>query len=127
MLVRSGALELERRLASPARRSRTVYPGRVIVVSMPGGSRVRFVLLHTSVEKATRYFNGGRFWQIPSNVVEDGEAITEAICRVLDRYGLRPNAIWAAEHAHLIYNRRFTRTSRGSPARCASIGSTIAA
>jgi hypothetical protein len=71
------------------------------------GAEAEFLLLYTSVEKATRYFNGGRFWQIPSNFVNDGESITEAICRVLDRYGLRPKAIWAGEHAYLIYNRRF--------------------
>jgi len=71
----------------------------------PGG--IVFLLLHTSVEKATRYFNGGRFWQIPSDAVNDGESITDAICRVLGRHGLRPNCIWAGEHAYLIYNRRF--------------------
>ena len=68
---------------------------------------VVFLLLHTSVEKATRYFNGGRFWQIPSDAVNDGESITDAICRVLGRHGLRPKCIWAGEHAYLIYNRRF--------------------
>jgi hypothetical protein len=56
------------------------------------GAEAEFLLLYTSVEKATRYFNGGRFWQIPSNVVNDGESITEAISRLLDRYGLRPKA-----------------------------------
>ena len=71
------------------------------------GEEAEFLLLYTSVEKAARYFNGGRFWQIPSNFVNDGESITDAILRVLDRYGLRPNAIWAGEHAYLIYNRRF--------------------
>lgn len=71
------------------------------------GTEVEFLLLYTSVEKAARYFNGGRFWQIPSNFVKDGESIIEAISRVLDRYGLRPKAIWAGEHAYLIYNRRF--------------------
>ena len=71
----------------------------------PGGTV--FLLLHTSVEKATRYFNGGRFWQIPSDAVNDGESITDAICRVLSRHGLRPKCIWAGEHAYLIYNRRF--------------------
>jgi ADP-ribose pyrophosphatase YjhB (NUDIX family) len=68
---------------------------------------VEFLLLHTSVEKAARYFNGGRFWQIPSDFVNDGESITEAISRALDGYGLRPKAVWAGEHAYLIYNRRF--------------------
>jgi len=69
----------------------------------------RFLLLHTSPEKADRYFNGGRFWQIPSGIVEDGEGIEDAIQRLLGRYGLRPKAIWAAEHAYLIYNRRFSQ------------------
>lgn len=68
---------------------------------------VVFLLLHTSVEKATRYFNGGRFWQIPSDAVNDGESIIAAIGRVLSRYGLRPSSVWAGEHAYLIYNRRF--------------------
>ena len=71
------------------------------------GAEVEFLLLYTSVEKATRYFNGGRFWQIPSDFVNEGESITEAISRVLTRYGLRANAMWAGEHAYLIYNRRF--------------------
>src|SRR5688572_8088408 len=71
------------------------------------GTEAEFLMLYTSVEKATRYFNGGRFWQIPSDSVNEGESITEAISRVLKRYGLRPNAIWAGEHAYLIYNRRF--------------------
>jgi predicted kinase len=71
------------------------------------GQEIRFLLLYTSEEKASRYFNGGRFWQIPSGVVESGEGVTEAIHRVLASYGLRPDAIWAAEHSYLIYNRRF--------------------
>jgi hypothetical protein len=71
------------------------------------GGAVEFLLLYTSVEKAERYFNGGRFWQIPSDVVNDGESVTDAIRRTLSRYGLRPRSIWAGEHAYLIYNRRF--------------------
>ena len=68
---------------------------------------VVFLLLHTSVEKAARYFNGGRFWQIPSDSVNDGESVVDAVGRVLHRHGLRPRSIWAGEHAYLIYNRRF--------------------
>ena len=68
---------------------------------------VVFLLLHTSEEKANRYFNGGRFWQIPSDFVNDGESLTDAIKRALALHGLRPNSIWAGEHAYLIYNRRF--------------------
>jgi hypothetical protein len=66
-----------------------------------------FLLLHTSVEKAARHFNGGRFWQIPSGLSADGESITDAVRRVLHRFGLRTNSVWAGEHAYLIYNRRF--------------------
>lgn len=68
---------------------------------------VVFLLLYTSVEKATRHFNGGRFWQIPSDFVNEGESITDAVGRALHRHGLRPKSIWAGEHAYLIYNRRF--------------------
>ena len=68
---------------------------------------VRFLLLHTSVEKAERFFNGGRFWQIASNFVKDGEHITDAIARTLRSFGLKAQTVWAAEHSYTIYNRRF--------------------
>ena len=68
---------------------------------------IRYLLLHTSVDKAERFFNGGRFWQIPSNQVKDGEHITDAIARNLRAFGLKAQNIWAAEHAYTIYNRRF--------------------
>jgi NADH pyrophosphatase NudC (nudix superfamily) len=63
--------------------------------------------MYTSVEKATRHFNGGRFWQIPSGFAADGESITDAIIRTVGGHGLRPKSIWAGEHAYIIYNRRF--------------------
>lgn len=68
---------------------------------------LRFLLLHTSVDKAERFFNGGRFWQIPSNLVKEGEHLTDAIARHLRSFGLKSQAIWAAEHTYTIYNRRF--------------------
>jgi hypothetical protein len=68
---------------------------------------LRFLLLHTSVDKAERFFNGGRFWQIPSNFVKEGEHLTDAIARHLRGFGLKAQAIWAAEHTYTIYNRRF--------------------
>lgn len=66
-----------------------------------------FFVLYTSAEKAERHFNGGRFWQIPSGVIEAGESVVGAIDRVLRRFDLRPRTIWAGEHTYLIYNRRF--------------------
>ncbi|MGE3275091.1 MAG: NUDIX domain-containing protein [Vicinamibacterales bacterium] len=71
------------------------------------GGDVEFLLLYTSKEKATRHFNGGRFWQIPSNAVGDGESVTDAVRRLLEGFGLQARRVWAGEHAYLIYNRRF--------------------
>ena len=71
------------------------------------GGEIEFLLLYTAIEKATQHFNGGRFWQIPSGFVKDGELITLAIDRVLENYGQSPKTIWAGEHAYTIYNRRF--------------------
>ena len=70
-------------------------------------SGVNFLLLHTSAEKARKYFNGGRFWQIPSGLVQNDEPVTSAVSRILGTYNLNTHTIWAAEHAYLIYNRRF--------------------
>ncbi|MCZ0953807.1 MAG: NUDIX domain-containing protein [Rhodospirillaceae bacterium] len=69
----------------------------------------RFLLLGTSQLKANRYFNGGRFWQIPSGCVGDDEAVEDAVQRILGAYGLTASAIWAGEHAYIIYNRRFVQ------------------
>ena len=67
----------------------------------------QFLLMYTSAQKADRYFNGGRFWQIPSGTVQAGETITAAVERLLAQYGLSAKSIWAGEHAYIIYNRRF--------------------
>ncbi len=69
--------------------------------------RPEYLLLHTSQIKADRHFNGGRFWQIPSHIVADGERVTDAVERVLAKAGLETLEIWAAEHVYNIYNRRF--------------------
>lgn len=68
---------------------------------------VEYLLLQASELKAERYFNGGRFWQIPSGVFRDGETVPAAIDRVLSGFALQAHGIWAAEHAYTIYNRRF--------------------
>lgn len=70
------------------------------------GGRVEYLLLHTSQLKADRYFNGGRFWQIPSDKNDD-QKIEIAIERKVCEFGLTPIGIWAAEHVYAIYNRRF--------------------
>jgi hypothetical protein len=68
---------------------------------------VEYLLLHTSQEKADRYFNGGRFWQIPSNFTGENEPVVQAVARLLGEFSMTPRAIWAAEHVYTIYNRRF--------------------
>ena len=72
-----------------------------------GPSGVEYLLLQASELKAERYFNGGRFWQIPCGVFRDGETVPAAIDRELSEYALYASSIWAAEHAYTIYNRRF--------------------
>ncbi len=68
---------------------------------------IEYLLLYASQQKADRYFNGGRFWQIPSGVFRDGESVPAAVDRVLGPSGLTARAVWAAEHTYTIYNRRF--------------------
>jgi hypothetical protein len=68
---------------------------------------VEYLLLYTSQRKADRWFNGGRFWQIPSNSFGATERVTEGISRLLSRLGVTLSGIWAAEHVYTIYNRRF--------------------
>ncbi len=70
-------------------------------------TEVEYLLLRTSQLKADRYFNGGCFWQIPSNVFQPEETVPAAIDRVLSTHGMHARTIWAAEHAYTIYNRRF--------------------
>ena len=60
---------------------------------------VRYLILRTSVEKAQKWFNGGRFWQIPSNLLADGDTLVPAVRRCLDSYGIDAAAIWAVESA----------------------------
>jgi len=67
---------------------------------------VRYLLLYTSQEKADKWFNGGRFWQIPGGVFGEDEPVVEALSRVLRTYQLMPRALWAVEHVSTIYNRR---------------------
>ena len=70
------------------------------------GSEVRYLLLHTSQEKADKWFNGGRFWQISAEFVGNGEAIVDAINRTLTDFGLLATSVWAVDHVYTVYNRR---------------------
>lgn len=67
----------------------------------------RYLMLHTSQEKADKWFGGGRFWQIPGEFLEDGEKTIDGISRCLANLKLSPKSIWACEHVYTIYNRRF--------------------
>lgn len=69
--------------------------------------QVEYLLLYTSVSKAERFFNGGRFWQIPSGAFPQGDSVLGTFDRTLMAYGLQPRAVWAAELVYTIYNRRF--------------------
>lgn len=65
-----------------------------------------YLLLHTSQEKADRWFHGGRFWQIPGVFVQEDEDVAQALVRCLREIGLQATAIWAAEHTYIYYNPR---------------------
>jgi hypothetical protein len=67
---------------------------------------VRYLVLHTSQEKADRWFNGGRFWQIPGEYVGEAESIEAAAQRCVETLGLKLNSVWAVEHTYMIYSRR---------------------
>ena len=73
-------------------------------------AEVQYLLLHTSQLKADRFFNGGRFWQIPSDFVREGEKMLAALERSLAGFGIDAAGIWAAEQSYTIYNRRFEAT-----------------
>ena len=47
-------------------------------------AKVKYLLLHTSRDKADRYFGGGRVWQIPSGFMHDSERVVPAVLRLLD-------------------------------------------
>lgn len=68
--------------------------------------QIEYLLLKTSQEKAKRFFSGGQFWQIPTDVFLDEETVEEASARVLKEYGQTLVALWAGEHTYSIYNRR---------------------
>jgi len=70
-------------------------------------TQVEYLLLRTSQFKADRFFNGGRFWQIPSGFMQESERVVPAVVRLLADFGLHATGIWAAEHVYNIYNRRF--------------------
>ncbi len=63
---------------------------------------VRYLVLHTSQEKADRWFNGGRFWQIPGEYVGENESIEAAAQRSVETLGLNLDSVWAVEHTYVI-------------------------
>jgi hypothetical protein len=71
------------------------------------GAEPRYLLLHTSQEKADRFFGGGRFWQIPGALLDEDEQVPDVLDRPLDELGLRASTVWAVEHVYPIFNRRF--------------------
>jgi ADP-ribose pyrophosphatase YjhB (NUDIX family) len=71
------------------------------------GVAIEYLLLRTSQEKADRWFNGGRFWQIPGEFMASDEQVVACVDRALAEIGIGATSIWAVEHTYTIYNRRF--------------------
>jgi hypothetical protein len=68
-------------------------------------SEPRYLLFHTSQEKADRWFNGHRFWQTaPGGMIGEGENIEHALARILRELGLASTGVWAAEYTYTIWN-----------------------
>lgn len=66
----------------------------------------RYLILHTSQEKADKWFRGGRFWQIPGGFFEEDEDVVDALRRVLAQIAIAPKSLWVIEHTYTYYNRR---------------------
>jgi len=66
----------------------------------------KYLLLHTSQEKADKWFHGSRFWQIPGGFLEEGQDLADAAVGWLGELGIKPNGIWAAEYVSAYYNIR---------------------
>ena len=71
-------------------------------------SEPKYLLLHTSQEKADKWFHGSRFWQIPGGFLEPGQDLATAATAWLAELGIVPSGIWAAEHVSCYYNIRRT-------------------
>ena len=67
----------------------------------------KYLLLHSSQEKADKWFGGGRFWQVPTDIVPDDEQLLDALHRNLQGMGLQAQSLWTVEHIYTIYNRRY--------------------
>jgi hypothetical protein len=69
----------------------------------------RFLLLHTSQEKADKWYHGGCFWQPPSAaVVEDtGEfSLPELMAGTLQLYGQEAVRFFSADYTYTQYSSR---------------------
>jgi hypothetical protein len=66
----------------------------------------KYLMLHTSQEKADKWFGGGRFWQIPGEFFAENEEVVDALNRCLNEFQLSPQSLWTVEHTYTIFNRR---------------------
>jgi len=66
----------------------------------------RYLLLHTSQEKADKWFHGSRFWQIPGGFLEPNQDLATAATEWLAELGIEPTGLWAAEYVSCYYNIR---------------------
>lgn len=78
------------------------------IYSRKGGTP-HYLMLHTSQEKADKWFGGGRFWQIPGDFYKENESTLDSIKNLLSTLTLEAKSIWCCEYVYTIYNRRFDR------------------
>ena len=74
-----------------------------------GPDGLRFLLLHTSQEKADQGFNGGTFWQPPSGLIvsDSGEfGLKDLLAGTMELYGQEPARIVNADYVYTQYSQR---------------------
>ena len=84
----------------------------------------KYLLLQTSQEKADKWFNGSRFWQIPGGFLEEGKELADTMKEWLADYRIEPLGIWAAEYVSCYYNIR-RKNLEMTPAFAAQITSPV--
>ena len=60
--------------------------------------KCQYLLLKASQEKATKWFNGAQFWQIPTDEVTDCENIDDSAKRLACALGLSLTSLWSADY-----------------------------
>ena len=65
-----------------------------------------YLIYHTSLEKANKWFFGKQFWQVPGGFVSENQDVIDAIKMNITEKELSVMKIWAVEYTYTYYNAR---------------------